>query len=181
MCKYTINNLDSNTFLKKCWRNVRLELRMHYDVNCGAFIFLLIVRYLQRDVRIRDFLCLFFGQQYDKNCIKKGAGHIPQLPENLYTNGSHHRTTKVVDFVRFCNSGYCLPSVIGLASSCFFCSSLDNIFIMASTLSLMIMILSLATLIPYRILSNMFIQYLLINLPLPPWEYWHLDIAKVYK
>ena len=60
MCKYTINNLDSNTFLKKCWGNVRLELRMHYDGNCGAFIFLLIVNDLWQNVRIRDFFMLIF-------------------------------------------------------------------------------------------------------------------------
>ena len=150
MCKYTTNNLDSNTFLKKCWRNVRkwkyqtgsphwinairkhsqpgkciirLELRMHYDGNCGAFIFLLIVSDLQWDVRIREFFMLIFWTTMWQKLHKKGSWTHTPAPKNLYTNGSHHRATKVVDFVLFCNSCYCLPSVIGLASSCSFCSS----------------------------------------------------------
>ena len=39
-------------------------LRMDYDGNCGAFIFLLIVSNLQRDVRIRDFFDLIFLDNY---------------------------------------------------------------------------------------------------------------------
>ena len=50
---------DKATFLSLCPFS-RLELRMHYDGNCGAFIFLLIVSNLQRDARIRDFLMLIF-------------------------------------------------------------------------------------------------------------------------
>ena len=138
------------------WKN-RLELRMHYDGNCGAFIFLLIVSMLLRYVRIRDFFMLIFRTTMWQKLHKKGSwAHTPTPRKSLY-KWLTPSATKVVDFVRFCNSGYCLPSVIGLASSCSFCSSYDNIFIMASTLSLMIMILSLATLIPYRILSNIFI------------------------
>ena len=40
---------------------------MHYDGNCGAFIFLLVINYLQQDVRIRDFFMLIF---LDNNVTK---------------------------------------------------------------------------------------------------------------
>lgn len=56
MYKYTTNNLYSNTFQK----NVEEMLRKDYDVNCGAFIFSLVISNLQWDVRIRDFFMLIF-------------------------------------------------------------------------------------------------------------------------
>ena len=68
MCKVT-KKIDMykriDNFLSRKFN--RLELRVYYDGNCGALIFLLIVSNLQWDVRIRDFLMLIF---LDNNATK---------------------------------------------------------------------------------------------------------------
>ena len=60
---------------------------MHYDGNCDAFIFLLIVNDLWQNVRIRDFFCAYFLDNYVTRTAKnKSLVTYSRLLSNLYTD-----------------------------------------------------------------------------------------------
>lgn len=60
---------------------------MHYDGNCGTFIFLLIVNNLWQNVRIRDFFVLIFFDNYVTRTAKnKSLVTYSRLFSNLYTD-----------------------------------------------------------------------------------------------
>ena len=62
-------------------------MRMHYDGNCGAFIFLLIVNNLWHNVRIRDFFVLIFwtNNYVTRTAKNKSLVTYSRLFSNLYT------------------------------------------------------------------------------------------------
>ena len=67
MCKYTTNNLDSNTFLKKMFDNPIWPV---VQLICTIYIIVyqIIIYNLQNK---RLFFAYCFGQQCDKNCKKR--------------------------------------------------------------------------------------------------------------
>lgn len=60
---------------------------MHYDGNCGAFIFSLIVNNLWQNVRLRDFFDAYFLDNYVTRTAKnKSLVTYSRLLSNLYTD-----------------------------------------------------------------------------------------------